>query len=327
MSSTVFRILVTRRIPREAIDILATKCNIDVWDSDECIPNQTLHKRIEGIDGLFCLLTDKIGSATLDAAGPSLKVVSTMSVGVDHIDLRECARRNINIGYTPDVLTAATAEFTLALLLATSRRIVEATREAQSGGWGTWKPTWLCGPSLLGGTVGIVGLGRIGIATLERLRPFGPKKFLYNNTKRRSIEEENELSVEYATLDDLLKRSDFVLCLCALTPESTNLFNREAFNKMKRTAIFINTARGGIVDQDALYEALSSNKIAAAGIDVTNPEPLPVDNALFKLNNCVITPHIASASLQTRTKMATLAAENLLCGLEGIEMPAKYSIS
>ncbi|XP_077975480.1 glyoxylate reductase/hydroxypyruvate reductase-like isoform X2 [Styela clava] len=242
MSSTVFRILVTRRIPREAIDILATKCNIDVWDSDECIPNQTLHKRIEGIDGLFCLLTDKIGSATLDAAGPSLKVVSTMSVGVDHIDLRECARRNINIGYTPDVLTAATAEFTLALLLATSRRIVEATREAQSGGWGTWKPTWLCGPSLLGGTVGIVGLGRIGIATLERLRPFGPKKFLYNNTKRRSIEEENELSVEYATLDDLLKRSDFVLCLCALTPESTNLFNREAFNKMKRTAIFINTA-------------------------------------------------------------------------------------
>lgn len=324
MSSKVFRILVTRKIPREAIDILAQKCNIDIWDSDECIPSQTLHKRVAGIDGLFCLLTDKIGSATLDAAGSSLKVVSTMSVGVDHIDLQECKKRNIDVGYTPDVLTAATAEFTLALLLATSRRIVEGTQEAQNGGWGTWKPTWLCGPSLLGSTVGVVGLGRIGIATLERLRPFGPKKFLYNNIRRKSKEEEKKLGVEYATFDDLLIKSDFVLCMCALTAESTKLFDKEAFNKMKKTAIFINTARGGIVDQDALHEALSKNQISAAGIDVTTPEPLPVDNPLFKLKNCVITPHIASASLQTRTKMATLAAENLICGLEGMEMPAKY---
>lgn len=185
---------------------------------------------------------------------------------------------------------------------------------------------WMCGPSLGGSTVGIVGLGRIGIATLERLRPFGPKKFLYNNTKRKTLEEEKSLGVEFASLHDLLHESDFVICLCALTQESRNLFNKYAFDKMKESAVFINTSRGGTVDQDALYEALTTGSIAAAGIDVTTPEPLPTDHPLFQLQNCVITPHIASASLQTRTTMAVLAAENLICGLEGRKMPARYQM-
>ncbi|XP_048707745.1 glyoxylate reductase/hydroxypyruvate reductase-like isoform X2 [Caretta caretta] len=280
------RIYVTRRIPPDGMKILRQSglCNIEQWDSDEPVPRSELLEKVAGIRGLYCLLTEKIDAEVLDAAGPSLQVVSTMSVGYDHMSLEELKKRGIRLGYTPDVLTEAVAELTVALLLATSRRLLEAVDEAKNGGWGTWKPLWMCGYGLTGSTVGILGLGRI------------------------------------VPLDELARHSDFIVVCCALTPETKGICGNSLFSRMKDTAIFINTSRGGVVNQEDLYQALVNGQIAAAGLDVTEPEPLPTDHPLFKLKTCVILPHIASATVATRNAMAALAASNLLAGLQGKAM-------
>ena len=278
---------------------------------------------VPGIDGLLCLLSDKIDTEILDAAGPNLKAISTLSVGFDHVNIEECNKRKITVGYTPGILTNATAELTVSLLLSTSRRLKEAMAAVISGEWGSWKPMWLCGSGLDGSTVGVVGLGRIGMAVAERLKPFGVKKFVYSG---RSVKPDaDKIQAEFVPFEELLECSDFVVVCCAYTPDTAGLFDKKAFEKMKKSAIFVNTSRGGCVVQDDLYNALVNGDIAAAGLDVTTPEPLPTDSPLLKLKNCVVLPHIGSATTSTREEMSVLAAQNLLAGLKGDKMPCQVN--
>lgn len=322
-SSQLPRIFVSRRVPSKAMEMLQAACNVTGWKSDEPPPRAEYLESVKGIDALYCLLTDKVDVELLDAAGPNLKVVSTMSVGFDHIDVKECTARKITVGYTPGILTSSTAELTVSLLLATSRRLKEGLSAVVNGEWGSWKPTWLCGSGLDGSTVGIVGLGRIGIAVAERLKPFGVEHFLYSGRSEKSDAE--KINAKFVPLDDLLKTSDFVIACCALTPDTACMFNKSAFSKMKKSAIFVNTSRGGVVQQEDLYSALSNGDIAGAGLDVTTPEPLPTDSPLLSLPNCLVLPHIGSATYDTREAMAVLAAKNLLAGIRGETMPCQLN--
>ncbi|XP_023647476.2 glyoxylate reductase/hydroxypyruvate reductase isoform X1 [Paramormyrops kingsleyae] len=317
----LMNVFVTRRIPGEGMRILSQceTCKVSLWDSDEPIPRSELLQRVSGAHGLLCLLSERIDAEVLDAAGPNLKVISTLSVGFDHLAIDEIKKRGIRVGYTPDVLTDATAELTVALLLATARRIPEGVEEVKNGGWRSWKSLWLCGYGLSGSTVGVIGLGRIGMAIARRLKPFGVEKLLYSG--RTAKPQAAEVEGEFVPLDKLLSESDFIIVSCSLTPETQGLCNKAFFSKMKKTAIFINTSRGAVVNQEDLYEALSSGQIAAAGLDVTTPEPLPTDHPLLTLKNCVILPHIGSATYSTRGIMSELAANNLLAGLSGTAMP------
>ncbi|XP_042341595.1 glyoxylate reductase/hydroxypyruvate reductase b [Plectropomus leopardus] len=320
--STLPRVYVTRQIPPEGLRILreSGQVQFELWDSDDIpVPRKELLQRVKGVDGLLCVLTEKIDAEVLDAAGPNLKVLSTMSVGFDHLSLEELKKRGIRVGYTPEVLTDAVAELTVALLLTTSRRLIEATHEAKTGGWGTWRTLWLCGHELANSTVGILGLGRIGVAIAERLAPFKVKKFIYTDVNPRP-ELASAINAEFVSFDEMAKQSDFLAVCCALTPETKEICNMNLFSKMKKTSIFINTSRGGVVNQEDLYEALSTGEIAGAGLDVTVPEPLPTNHPLFTLKNCVILPHIASASYTTRNAMSALATNNLLLGLRGEPM-------
>ncbi|XP_034043395.1 glyoxylate reductase/hydroxypyruvate reductase b [Thalassophryne amazonica] len=320
--STLPRVYITRQIPPEGLRILreSGQVQFELWNSDDVpVPRKELLQQVKGVDALLCVLTEKIDAELLDAAGPNLKVLSTMSVGFDHLSLEELKKRGIRVGYTPDVLTDSVAELTVALLLTTSRRLIEASHEAKTGGWGTWRTLWLCGYELVNSTVGILGLGRIGVAIAERLASFKVKKFIYTDVSPRP-ELASIINAEYVSLDELAKQSDFLAVCCALTPETKEICNKDLFSKMKNTSIFINTSRGGVVNQEDLYEALSTGQIAGAGLDVTVPEPLPTNHPLFTLKNCVILPHIASASYTTRNAMSALAANNLLLGLRGEPM-------
>ncbi|NXL38290.1 GRHPR reductase, partial [Glaucidium brasilianum] len=295
-------------------------CRVQLWDSEEPVPRAELLSGVAGTRGLLCLLSDRIDREVLEAAGPGLKVISTMSVGFDHLALDEIKKRGIRVGYTPDVLTDATAELSVALLLAACRRLPEAAEQVKTGGWTTWKPLWMCGYGLSDSTVGIIGLGRIGQAVARRLKPFGVRKFLYTGSHPKP-EAAAEFGAEFATLTRLAQESDFIVVTCALTPATQGMCNKDFFSKMKKTSVFINTSRGAVVNQDDLYDALAHGQIAAAGLDVTTPEPLPTDHPLLSLRNCVILPHIGSATYATRTTMAVLAANNLLAGLRGEPMP------
>lgn len=209
----------------------------------------------------------------------------------------------------------------LALLLATSRRLPEAIKEAKNGGWVSWAPTWMTGPGLAGSTVGIVGFGRIGQAIARRVKAFNTAKILYFNRSQRP--EGDEIGAVKVDFQTILKESDFIICSIALVPETIELFNAAAFKQMKRTAIFINTSRGATVNQEALIQALQSHTIRAAGLDVTTPEPLPLNNALLSMNNCVVLPHIGSATIETRDKMGVLTAQNIISALNSEPMPAE----
>ncbi|XP_022823130.1 glyoxylate reductase/hydroxypyruvate reductase [Spodoptera litura] len=322
MSSERFQVFVTRNdMPQGGIDLLKKECDVKMSSHPSTMPREELLKAIAGVSGIFCSLTDRIDREVLDAAGPDLKVIGTISVGHDHIDLAECKKRGVRIGYTPDVLTDATAELTMALLLSTSRRLPEAQHEARSGGWKSWAPTWMTGPGLAGSTVGIAGFGRIGQAVARRVKAFNTKQILYFNRSERP--EAQETGAIKVTFDELLTQSDFIICCAALVPETKEMFNKAAFEKMKKTAVLVNTSRGGTVDQDALIEALQNNTIRAAGLDVTTPEPLPLDNPLLKLPNCVVLPHIGSAAIETRNTMSELTANNILKALKGEPMPAE----
>lgn len=291
-------------------------CDVTSWSGPGPVPRSELLKNIANKKALFCLLTDKIDAEILDTAGKDLKIIATMSVGFDHLDVNEIKKRGIKIAYTPDVLTDATAELAVALLLATSRRLIEASEEARTGGWSAWSPFWMCGPGLQNSTVGIVGFGRIGQEIAKRLKAFKPKRIIYFNRSEKPTEA-REIGAERVTFDELLAQSDFVSVSCALTPETKEIFNESAFKKMKPSAIFVNTSRGGVVDQDALIKALQEKTIWGAGLDVMTPEPLPLDNPLFKLKNCVIIPHIGSACIETRNEMAVLCANNIIAALQG----------
>ncbi|XP_078477704.1 glyoxylate reductase/hydroxypyruvate reductase-like, partial [Lampetra planeri] len=242
--ATLPKVYVTRQIPPEGLRILreSGQVQFQLWDSDDVpVPRKELLQKVKGVDALLCVLTEKIDAELLDAAGPNLKVLSTMSVGFDHLSLDELKKRGIRVGYTPEVLTDAVAELTVALLLATSRRLIEATHEAKTGGWGTWRTLWLCGHELANSTVGILGLGRIGVAIAERLAPFKVKKFIYTDTEPRP-ELASAINAEFVSMDELAKRSDFLAACCALTPETQKICNKDLFSQMKKTSIFINTS-------------------------------------------------------------------------------------
>jgi len=316
-------IFVTRmreEIPSKAAEMLEEKYNVTYWTKPGPITRLGLLSNIVGREGLFCLLTDKVDKEVV-TAGSNLKVIATMSVGHEHIDLDIIRERKILVGYTPDVLTDATADLTVALLLATSRRLVEASDALRNGQWGSWNPLWMCGPELKGSTVGVVGLGRIGRAVVKRLQPFGVRTFLYSGRGKKDAKDEE--GAEYVTFEKLLTASDFVLITMAYTPESKDLFNETAFKLMKKSSILINTSRGGVINQDHLHQALSTGEIFGAGLDVMTPEPLPPGHPLTTLPNCTLIPHLGSATLQTREMMGVMTAENIIAALEGREMPAQ----
>ena len=317
-------VVVTRQLPPTAINPILEKCNTRYWDSEEPIERGTLLEWVQGADGLYCLLTDTVDDELLDAAGPGLRVVATMSVGYDHVDVAALRNRGIILGNTPGVLTETTAELAVALLLATARRLPEGTHAVESGTWPIWRPMWMTGRDIHGSTIGIVGLGRIGAAFARMLGGFGCR-ILYTGPKEKP-EAARAVNATFAPMDALLQESDFVAVHCPLNEQTRALFSTDAFGKMKASSVLINTSRGGVVDQDALYRALVQGEIAAAGLDVTDPEPLPADHPLVSLENCVILPHIGSATVATRTKMAVMTTENLLAGVEGRPLPNQVEL-
>ena len=316
---TMPTVVITRHLPAAALDPIRAVAEVRYWDDEQPIPRSTLLKWVAGADGLYCMLTEKIDVELLAAAGPSLRVVSTMSVGVDHIDVAACSARHVRIGNTPGVLTDTTADLALGLILATARRITEAAEAVKAGEWAAWRPEWMTGADLHGSTVGLVGLGRIGQATARRLMGFGCR-ILYTGPRPHPDAAE-QVNAHFVDLPTLLAESDFVSIHCPLNESTRYLFGPDAFAGMKSTAILVNTSRGPVIDQAALFTALTTGQIAAAGLDVTDPEPLPADHPLLSLPNCVILPHIGSASVATRLRMAVMASENLVAGVTGGDLP------
>ncbi|XP_060078854.1 glyoxylate reductase/hydroxypyruvate reductase-like [Ylistrum balloti] len=311
------RVLITRSVPPAGIDPLKAECDVWVWPEEDQIPVEEFKKRAAGVTAIFCHPPDMINRDLLDAAGPSLKVVGTMSVGLEHIDITECRRRGIKVGHCPNVLNDAVAELTIALLLSAARRLKEGY--ACTNGEETWQNAlFLCGHEISGSTIGIVGLGRIGMAVARRLQAFKVAKFLYTGNSQKSYAE--EVKAEFVSFDKLLENSDFVIACCSINANNRGLFNKAAFKKMKKSAIFINVSRGVLVNQDDLIEALTTGEIYGAGLDVTTPEPLPPDSPLHSLMNCLVTPHLGSASLKTRNEMASLTARNILAGIRGEDL-------
>lgn len=315
-----YKVFVTRLILEKGMEMVRQVADAEVWEGETPPPYDVLLDRARGIDGLLCLLTDTIDSRLMDATGKTLKVVSQMAVGYDNIDVAAATSRGIPVGNTPGVVTDATADFTWALLMAAARRVVEGEKLVRSGRWKTWGPTLLLGPDVTGSTLGIVGFGRIGQAVARRAAGF-KMRILYCNDRHRHPELEQSMGVQNSTLDDLLRESDFVTIHTPLIDATHHLFDEAQFKLMKRSAVLINTARGPIVDPDALYKALKEGQIAYAALDVTEPEPIPPDHPLLELDNLIITPHIGTASVQARTRMATMAAGNLAAGLKGERLP------
>lgn len=307
------KIYVTRTIPEAGLKALEG-CDIRVWEEDRVVPRDVLAEELAQAHGVLCMLTDRIDDGLL-AGARNLKIVSNMAVGYDNIDIAACTRRRVLVTNTPGVLTETTADLAWALLMAAARRIVEGHLIIQRGQWTSWSPMFLAGMDIYGATLGLVGMGRIGRALARRARGFG-MRVLYHN-RRRDSEAERELGAEYLSLDDLLKNSDFVSIHTPLTPETRGLIGERELSLMKRTAVLINTARGAVVDEKALCRALADKKIWAAGLDVFEVEPVPADNPLLKLDNVVVIPHIGSASIATRTKMAVMAAEAAAAGANG----------
>jgi len=312
-------ILVTRRPPGNALEMLRQAERVAVWEGDGPMPRDELLEQVSEATALYCMLTDRIDRELLSAAG-RLRVVSNMAVGLDNIDLVACTERGIRVGHTPGVLTEATADLAFGLLLAAARRIAEGYDHVRAGEWGEWKPDLLLGSDVHGATIGVIGMGRIGSAIARRAAGFG-MSILYSGPRRKP-EVEAELGAVRRDLSGLLMGSDHVVVTALLNAETHRLLDERAFRLMKNTATLVNIARGPLVDTDALVHALRSGAIAGAGLDVTDPEPLPADHPLARLPKCVITPHLGSASAATRAEMAELAARNLIQGLRGEPMEA-----
>ncbi|MBO8137884.1 MAG: D-glycerate dehydrogenase [Desulfotomaculum sp.] len=309
------KVFITRKIPEEALKKISRSCEVSIWDKEDVpVPREVLEREIVNADGLYSLLTDNIDDELMERA-ENLKVISNMAVGYNNIDLEAAAKRGIMVTNTPGVLTETTADLTFALILAAARRLFEASDFLRRGEWKTWSPMLLTGQDVYGATLGIIGMGRIGEAVARRAKGFN-MKILYHNRKRRP-EAEKELGAVYVDMETLLKESDFVCIMTPYTPETHGLIGEKELQLMKKTAILINTARGGIVNEDALYKALKNGDIYAAGLDVFENEPVPTDHPLLTLPNVVALPHIGSASRKTRITMANLAAENLLLALDG----------
>jgi glyoxylate reductase len=308
------KVFVTRNIPEKGLKIIRDYCEADIW-LDELPPaHDVVLKRARDVDGLLSALTEKVGEDIMDAA-PNLKVISNFAVGVDNIDVALATARKIPVGNTPGVLTNATADMAFALLLAAARRIVEGERYVQAGKWKTWSPQLLLGTDLAGSTLGIIGFGRIGQAVAKRAEGFDLKVIYHDPTQHAAF---GAIPVDFATL---LHDSDFVSLHVPLTAETHHMINAQTLKEMKPNVVLVNTSRGPVVDSQALYNALRSNQIFAAALDVTEPEPIMQNDPLLGLPNCIVLPHLGSASKQTRDQMAVLAAQNLIAGLKGDRLP------
>ena len=323
------RVFVTRRIPENGLARLRDSAaidEVDVWQERLPPPREELLRRVAGCQGVLTLLTDAVDGPFFDAAGPGLRVVSNFAVGVNNIDLAEAARRGIAVGHTPGVLTEATADLAVTLLLAAARCARDAMAAVEDGRWQTWEPRGWIGQDLVGRTVGIVGMGRIGRAVARRLH-FGWGMPVLYTSRTPKQEVERELGARRVDFPTLLAESDFVSVHTDLNPDTRGMFDGSAFKRMKPTAVFVNTARGGIVVEADLARALRTGTIFAAGLDVTDPEPLAADSPLRDLPNCVIFPHIGSATVSAREAMAEIAADNLLAGITGKPLRCPVDLS
>jgi len=312
------KVYVTRQLFDEAIDILKEHAEVEVFEGvDDAIPRELLLSKVRDVDGLLCLLTERIDAEVM-GAGKNLKVISNYAVGFNNIDVDAATERGLYVTNTPGILTDTTADCAFALLMTVARRISEADRHVRAGKWvHAWGPRMFVGSDVHGKILGIVGLGRIGSTIAKRAKGFDMKILYFDPRRRPELEE--ELGAEYASIDELLSRSDFVSLHVPLTEETRGFIGDRELDIMKEGAFLINTSRGPVIDQDALYWGLKEGKIAGAALDVFEEEPLPSGSPLKELDNIVMTPHIASASVETRTKMAVTAARNLVAVLEGME--------
>jgi glyoxylate reductase len=301
------RIFVTRTLPFEALDRLREVHEVQEWPGDMPPSGDELRAGVAEAEGLLSLVTDRVDPAVLDAA-PRLRAIANMAVGTDNIDLEAASARGIPVGNTPDVLTDATADLAFALLLALARKIVPGAAKVRDGEWRTWEPAGDLGADLAGATLGVIGWGRIGQAVARRAAGFGME--VIHSSRSSGVPR-----------DELLARADFVSLHTPLTHETRHLIDTDALARMQPTALLINTARGGVVDQDALRDALHAGQIAGAALDVTDPEPLPADHPLLDAPNLLVVPHVGSATVRTRAKMAAMAVDNLLAALDGRPMP------
>ena len=306
---------ISRKIFPEALESIQAVAEVEIWPDELPPPRPTLLEKVRGVDGLLCLLNDKIDGELMDVAGPQLKVISQIAVGYDNIDVPEATKRGIPVGYTPGVLTEATADLTFALMMAVARRIVEGAKAVHDGKWRTWHPLHFLGPDIHGATLGIVGLGRIGLEVAKRAIGFN-MNILYSDVARRK-DLEAQYPLTFVDMGTLLRRSDFLTLHVTLNQETYHLIGEEQLSMMKPTAVLVNASRGGVVDPAALYQALRDQKIWGAALDVTEPEPISMDDPLLTLDNCLIVPHIASASVPARSEMSRIAAQNLINGLKG----------
>jgi glyoxylate reductase len=311
-----YNVFISRPIPPGPLEMIQAECEVEMWTDVETPP--PLREKIVGRDGMLTYGHELVTGEMMDTA-PNLKVISVMGVGYDHVDVKAAAKRDIAVGHTPGTLDETTADLTFALLLAAARNIVRGDNFVRSRTWKVYNPNILWGAEVHGATLGIIGMGRIGRAIARRAKGF-EMEILYHN-RNRLPDWEQKLGVQYAAFDELLARSDFVVVMTPYRQETYHLIDQRALSLMKNSAILINSARGPIVDSQALYEALRDGVIAGAGIDVFDPEPPPSDDPLLTLDNVVMTPHLGSASIKTRTRMGTMAAENLLAGLKGAPLP------
>ncbi len=312
------KVFVARLIPDEGLAMLRDLVDMKVWQDELPPPRRVMLDEARQSDGLISLLTDKVDAELMDL-NPRLKVISNYAVGYDNIDIPAATARGIPIGNTPGVLTDTTADLAFTLMMAVARRLQESIDFVRAGKWKTWGPMLLTGQDVHGATLGVVGFGRIGQGMAKRASGFGMRVLYYDVYRREDLEK--SMGVTYADMDTLLHESDFVTLHTDLNESTRHMMNAAAFAKMKKTAIVVNTARGPIIDPQALYDALKTGKIGGAALDVTEPEPIPLDSPLLTLPNCLIVPHIASASVATRAKMAQMAAANLIAGLRGDKLP------
>lgn len=303
-------------IPHQAMTKLKEHCDVTHWDKEEPVHYETLLSNVKGKDALLCMLTDKVDKNVI-AAGDKLKIIATMSVGFEHIDLEECKKRNIIVTNTPDVSSESVAELTVALALAAGRRIVDCANAIKAGEWiHSWGPMWMCGQGLHNSTVGFIGMGRIAQSVLKLMKGMHIAKAMYYD-KFHPIKPAEEMGATYHSVDEVVGQADYIIALTNLSDETRGMFNKSLFSKMKKTAVFINTSRGGVVNQDDLYDALKNGTIRAAALDVSLPEPLPKDHKLLTLRNLIITPHIGSSEVSVRIEMGFLAVDNIINVLQG----------
>lgn len=307
-------VAVTRKIPERGLQLLRQFGDLVVWPEQLPPSREQLVDFAHGADGLLSLLTEPVDSELLGQL-PSVRVVSNFAVGFDNIDVVACSKRGVAVCTTPDVLTDTTADFAFALLLASARKVVESANAVPRGDWKTWQPLGYLGQDVAGATLGVVGLGRIGAAVAKRATGFG-MRILYADALARP-EAEQEFGAEHVELETLLKSSDFISLHVPLTPETSGMIGAAQLSMMKPNSVLVNTSRGPVVDNDALADALENRTIWGAALDVTDPEPLPDDHRLVGMPNCIITPHVASATEETRAKMSELAAKNVIAVLSG----------